>query len=206
MVPERIAIGDRISYWKALRDPLSADIGVVQGRACTWVFDVGNGPHAAECLGSLSGPKRAVLSHFHQDHMGNWREAEFEALYQGTYTFRHTGAGEIVRESRSFEEEAVRLFPIPSCHAKGCIGMEVDGTWAFLGDAVYCSIVRHGREGPAYNVSLLAEEIRVLRGLRARYFLLSHDEGFVREKEDVLAELEEIYGRRDPKYPYIFVD
>ena len=201
MLPKPTPITGRLFYWKASSDPLSADIGVLKGRECTWIFDVGNGPEAAECLRSIPGPKRAVLSHFHQDHTGNWREVEFETLYQGAYTFRHTGAGEIVRGSLALED-GVRLFEIPSSHAGGCIGMEVDETYAFLGDATYCA-VKQGR--PAYNASLLAEELKVLRELKAPYFLLSHHDGFIRKKEEVLAELETIYSRRDPHDPYIFV-
>ena len=203
MPPKPIPITDRLSYWKASSEPLSADIGVLKGRECTWIFDVGNGPKAAGCIKSLPGLKRAVLSHFHMDHIGNWREARAETLYQGAYTFRHTGMGEIVRGSLALED-GVRLFEIPSSHAKGCIGMEVDETYAFLGDAVYCT-AKHTQGRLAYNAGLLADELKVLRGIKAQYFLLSHDEAFIRKKEEVLAELEEIYGRRDPQSPYIFL-
>lgn len=201
MLPEPIPITGRLFYWKASPEPLSADIGVWKGREYTWIFDVGNGPEAAECLRSIPGPKRVVLSHFHQDHTGNWREVEFETLYQGAYTFRHTGMGEIVRGSLALED-GVRLFEIPSSHTKGCIGMEVDETYAFLGDAAYCA-VRQGK--PAYNANLLAEELKVLRGLKASYFLLSHHDTFIRKKEDALAELEAVYSLRDSRSPYIFV-
>lgn len=203
MPAEPIFITDQLFYWKASTDPLSADIGVLKGRGYTWIFDVGDGPEAAEHLRSLPGPKRVVLSHFHRDHTGNWREVGSETLYQGAYTFRHTGVGEIVRGSLALED-GVRLFEIPSSHAKGCIGMEVSETYAFLGDAVYCT-AKHTQGRPAYNASLLAEELKVLRELKAPYFLLSHHDGFIRKKEDVLAELETIYSRRDPHDPYIFV-
>ena len=206
MLLERISIDKRLSYWKASQEPLSADIGVLEGDRYTWIFDVGNGPAAAGCIRSIPGPKRVDLSHFHQDHIGNWREAEFETLYQGAYTFRYTGAGEIVRGSLALEDGVpVRLFEIPSSHAKGCIGMEVDEKYAFLGDATYCT-AKNTQGRLAYNANLLAGELEVLRALKARYFLLSHDDAFIREKEEVLAELEEIYARRDPQSAYIFLE
>lgn len=206
MLPERISIDDRLSYWKASQEPLSADIGVLEGDKYTWIFDVGNGLEAADCIRSLPGPRRAVLSHFHQDHIGNWREAEFETLYQGAHTFRYTGTGEIVRGSLTLEDGVqIRIFEIPSSHAKGCIGMEVDEKYAFLGDATYCT-AKNTQGRLAYNANLLADEIKVLRTLKAQYFLLSHNDTFVRPKEDVLAELEEIYARRDPQSPYIFLE
>lgn len=206
MLPERISIDGRLSYWKATPEPLSADIGVLEGDKYTWIFDVGNGPEAADCLRSLPGPKKAVLSHFHQDHIGNWREGSFETLYQGAHTFRYTGAGEVVRGSLTLEDGAlIRLFEIPSSHAKGCIGMEVDETYALLGDATYCTVI-HAQGRPAYNANLLADELKVLRAVKAPRFLLSHDGAFVRSKEDVLAELEEIYAHRDPQSAYIFFE
>lgn len=206
MLPERINIADRLSYWKARSSPLSSDIGIFEGREYTWVFDAGNGDIAAECLKSLPKPRRVVLSHFHQDHIGSLNEAEFDSLYQGAYTFKHTGMGDIVRDSMTFEDGAlIRLFEIPSSHAKGCIGMEINETYAFLGDSTYCT-AKNPQGRYAYNATLLFDELRVLKSLRAEYFLLSHDETFIRKKDDVVAELEEIYGRREPKCPYIFID
>ena len=206
MLPERIFIDGRLSYWKAMEEPLSADIGVLAGDKYTWIFDVGNRPEAVDCLRSLPGPKRVVLSHFHQDHIGCWREVEFETLYQGAHTFRYTGVGEIVRGSLTLEDGVqIRLFEIPSSHAKGCIGMEVDEKYAFLGDATYCT-AKNTQGRLAYNANLLADEIKILREVRATYFLLSHDSAFIRKKEDVLAELEEIYARRDPQSAYIFLE
>ena len=96
---------------------------------------------------------------------------------------------------------SLHLFELPCSHAKGSIGLEVNEKYAFLGDAAYC-MTKDGR--PAYNANLLAEEIKVLKGLTAEYFLLSHDKKFVRRKEVVLSWLEGIYGKRDAKNPYIF--
>ena len=47
------------------------------------------------------------------------------------------------------------------------------------------------------------DQLRVLRSLRAPYFLLSHDDPFVHRKEEVIAELEAIYARRQPQSMYI---
>lgn len=204
MTPEKIWLDDGLFYWKATEDPLSADVGVFEGRDGFWVFDVGSSPEAAACIRSLPRPRRVVLSHFHPDHTANLPEIEFDALYQGRYTFRRTDMGQVV-EAVCEPEPGVRLFPLPSSHAKGCVGMEVDEKYAFLGDATYCT-VQHAQGRPAYNATLLADELKVLHTLKAPYFLLSHDDVFVRKKADVLAELEEIYARRDPQNPYIFLE
>ena len=47
------------------------------------------------------------------------------------------------------------------------------------------------------------DQLRVLRSLRAPYFLLSHDDPFVHHKEEVIAELEAIYARRQSQSMYI---
>lgn len=201
---ERVAITHNISYWKASQEPLSADIGVVEGEKNLWIFDVGSSEEAASRIQALPGNKNVVISHFHQDHMGNYGRVAYRELYQGANTFRYTKAGEIVRGDLWLEDGFnIHLFELPSSHAKGCIGMEIDGKYAFLGDGTYC-MMKQNR--PAYNVNLLQEEISVLERLKARYFLVSHDEAFVRDREEILEELKWIYDMRESGNPYIFVD
>ena len=98
-------------------------------------------------------------------------------------------------------ENGIHLFPIPSCHAKGCVGLEYEG-YAFLGDATY-STIKENRV--AYNAGVLKEMIAVLKSLQADWFLLSHSEPFAKPKAEVLAQLEKIYALRDRQEPYIFV-
>ena len=104
-------------------------------------------------------------------------------------------------DSDIFTDE-LHIFPLPSSHAKGCLGLEVDGTYAFVGDALYCK--EKGGEY-VYNAQLLKDEIEVLKNLRSRYLLVSHYDGFLREKDEVIAELEEIYKRREKNSAYIKV-
>lgn len=204
MVPERVQISERISYWKATENPLSADIGVVAGDKYIWVFDAGDGEEACECIQSLVGSLNLVVSHFHKDHCGNVSKVDYSNLYQGAHTLKYTHAGEVVRGDMWIEDGVkIHLFEIPSGHAKGCIGMEVGEEYAFLGDAIYCS-VKDGK--PVYNANLLGEQIKMLRALRAKYFLLSHRERFVCKKEVVLRQLESIYAKRDVKSAWIFLE
>ncbi len=204
MIPERIQISERISYWKATEEPLSADIGIVEGDKYIWVFDAGDSEEACACIQSLTGPLNLVVSHFHKDHCGNVGKINYLNLYQGAYTLKYTHAGEVIRGDIWIEDGVkIHLFEIPSGHAKGCIGMEVGEEYAFLGDAIYC-FMKEGK--PAYNANLLSEQIKVLRALQAKYFLLSHRERFVCKKEVVLRQLESIYAKRDAKSAWIFVE
>ncbi|MBQ3500781.1 MAG: hypothetical protein IJA70_05090, partial [Oscillospiraceae bacterium] len=95
----------------------------------------------------------------------------------------------------------IHIFPLPSSHAKGSVGLET-GDYAFLGDATYATM-KQGRV--CYNASVLKEEITVLKNLSAKFFLISHDEKFIRPKEEIIAELEEIYSKRDPKESFIWI-
>lgn len=199
---EKIDISERISYIKATENPLSADIGMVLGDEYLWLFDIGADKAALEEVLKIQKPKKLVISHFHPDHTGNFEHAVFEETFVGANTFKYTHAGKII-EKEVFVDDGIKIhiFPLPSSHAKGSVGMEA-GEYAFLGDATYAT-VKQGRV--CYNALVLKEEIAVLKKLSAKYFLISHDEKYVQKKEEIIAELEEIYSKRDPKESYIWI-
>lgn len=191
-------INDQISYFPATEEPLSADVGMIQSGDGFWIFDVGASREAAEAINALPGKKKIVLSHFHADHAGNIDKIQYDALYAGPFTCKRLGAGIAVERDMVFED-GVHLFPLPSGHAKGCVGLEY-GDFAFLGDGTYAA----RQDGAAvYNAGLLREQITVLKGLRAKWFLLSHGSPFARPKAEVIAQLEAIYAGRDPQSAYI---
>lgn len=202
-MPDIIKISEGISYIPATDSPLSADIGIIEGREHLWLFDVGSSVSVAREIDSLEKPKNAVISHFHPDHMGCLKEISFDEIFLGANTLRYAGIGTTV-EGDVYIEDGVKLhiFHLPSCHAKGSLGLEI-GDYAFLGDGTYPSMKKNRA---CYNSSLLKEEITVLKGLSAKYFLQSHSKTFIRKKEDVIAELEKIYSLRNPKESYIFLD
>ncbi len=192
-----IAISDRISYIEATDDPLSADIGIVRDGGKIWLYDVGNDERA---VSSLKDSYRIVLSHFHADHTGNLERLKAEALYVSKETGAHVHAGTVVRSDLTIG--GLHIFPLPSSHAKGCLGLETDEGFAFVGDGLY-SRVKDGFY--VYNATLLKDEIEVLRSLRAEYLLVSHFRGLVRKKADVLKELSEICAMRSKNDPEIKV-
>ena len=202
-----VSLTERISYVPATEEPLSADVGIVRGKEYTWLFDVGSSREMATVVENLpedfSKRKNIVISHFHPDHMANWNRISHEEVYQGKNTFGYTHEGMVVEEPLTLEDGIkLYLFPIPSSHAKGCLGLVV-GEYAFLGDATYCT---HKKDQAVYNAGLLLEQIRILETLPVKYFLLSHQKEFSRPKEKILAELREIYSRRKKDDPYIRVE
>ena len=194
---KEVAITENISYIESSREPLSADIGIIRTENAVWLFDVGNGDG---CISALDGEYNVVLSHFHADHAGNVRKIRVKNLYVTKETYCHVKTGNIV--DTDVYIDGVHIFPVPSSHAKGCLGLEI-GNLAFVGDALY------GREKDGnyvYNAQKLKEEINVLKTLNAEKLLVSHFGGMVREKSDVISELETIYRKRIPNEPFITVD
>lgn len=182
-------ISDKISYTPATENPLSADIGIIRDGGRAWLYDVGNG---AAAIDGLTGNFQVVLSHFHQDHTGNLQNLDIQNLYVSGETRRHVGSGILV--TQDFFLGAMHLFPIPSSHCKGCLGLEIDETYAFVGDALYCK-AKNGEY--FYNTQLLRDEIAVLKKLKAPYLLVSHHPGLVRPREEVIVEFEELYAQRE---------
>ena len=214
-------ITDRISYIPASTDPLSADVGMIEGEEFLYLFDVGAKEDVAEFLNMLPKPKKLILSHFHPDHMKNIERMNYVEGYVGANTAKYLKNYINLEESESDTEELLlqehgwrivdapitisdgvelTVFPMPSSHAKGSLAATVGGTHTFLGDAAYCT----GKKGRAvYNAQLLKEQIEVLKTLRSNYLLLSHAEPFVKEREQVIKQLEDIYSRRKKGEPYI---
>ncbi len=190
-------INDKISYVEATCDPLSADIGMIKSKSGIWLYDVGNDKNSVL---SLTGKYRVVLSHFHLDHIGNLARLQVEDLYVSKYTCSHIGNGTIVEKDLYIDD--LHIFLLPSCHTKGALGLEIDETYAFIGDAIYS---KSNAEHYIYNAQLLKEEIEVLKKLKARYLLVSHFDGMIREKAEVIRELEAIYAERDSASSEILV-
>ncbi len=194
---DTIRINEKISYIEASDDPLSADIGIIREPDGLWLYDVGNG---AKSVASLDGRYRIVLSHFHADHTGNLGRVRAEALYVSKETYDHVHQGTIVREGLTVG--SLRIFPLPSSHCKGNLGLEIDGTYAFVGDALYSKV----RDGCfIFNAQLLKDEIDALSGLRAPWLLVSHWKGLIRKKDDVIGELKALYATRKNDSPEISV-
>lgn len=192
-----IAINDMISYISSSKDPLSSDIGIIKYKSEEWLFDVGADSRAISELPSVY---NIVLSHFHKDHIANLSLIAAKKIFSSAETLRHIGRGKLVNSD--VYNGSLHIFPIPSSHCKGCIGLEVEDSFAFVGDALYSKF----KDGYyIYNTTLLKDEIEVLKSLKAPSLLVSHYPGLVRSRFEVIEELREIYSRRDKNDPFIKV-
>lgn len=199
-----ITINEKISCIEAAENPLSADIGIIRENNSTWLYDVGNGENRIfKCDESCN----VVLSHFHPDHIGNIGRIKAKELFMSKETYAHipketpiSGNINIVADDINIGD--LHIFPLPSSHAKGSLGLEIDYTYAFVGDGLYCKIKG---DSLVYNAQLLKEEIEVLKKLRAPFLLVSHFGGLIRKRSDVVEELETIYKMRVPNQSEILI-
>ena len=190
-------INEKISYIECSDDPLSADIGIIRDGDAVWLYDVGSDERA---ISELTGNYNVVLSHFHQDHTGNIGKLNIKEAFVSPETKRHVQMGTVA--DKDIYIGNLHIFPLPSSHCKGCLGLEVDETYAFVGDALYSKF----RDGYyIFNAQLVKDAIAVLKKLKAPYLLVSHFKGLVRRRDEVIAELEELYRHRDKNSPEIKV-
>lgn len=203
-------ITDNISYIKASENPLSADIGIAEGEKQVFIFDVGSNEKVLEYINKIdigSKKKVIVLSHFHGDHISNIHNVVFEKLYVGKETYKHIGMGEIVDEKADVSvndgEISVQIKYLPNSHCKGALMMTVNHKYTFIGDAIYAKQIGKDR---GYNVSILAEQIRILKEIDTEYFCVSHKKKYVVTKKIIIDFLESIYAKRKQGEAYIFQD
>ena len=200
MAQDIIPITDDISYLPASTAPLSCDVVFIKSSGCTWIFDVGACPDAACAINGISGKKNIVISHFHQDHTGNLPLVSYDNLFVSGYTEKHVHAGTVISDQAFFDD--VKVFPMPSSHAKGCLAL-VHGDYAFLGDGAFCKYKGNSR---LYNVQILNDMISFMENLPCKYFALDHEKKFIQQKEMMIAIYKKIYSNRKQGEPYINVN
>lgn len=204
-----IKINDIISYVKSSKEPLSSDVVLIEGKENTWIFDVGHSDEAFNVINGIKRHKCAVLSHFHEDHIGNiGRILEDECkditLYVSKQTYKYTKCGILVNETIEIDDGVkIKIFPIPSSHSKGCLGVEINGEFAFLGDAIYPTYKNGNKE---YNAQLLKEQIDVISSLSADKLFLSHEDRAIINRNVIVAFLKSIYIKRNPKENMIVIE
>lgn len=200
---DTINLYEGIEYIKATDNPLSADVGIIRGNDFMWLYDVGSSDASAGIINSFDAPVNIVLSHFHPDHIANLRRVRYRDLYVGDNTYRYTNSGTVVDKDILINDGvSLCIFPLPSSHAKGSLGLCVNQRIAFLGDAIYAT-KKSGRI--VYNVQLLKAQIEALEAVTAEYFVISHEENVLKKKDAVMSFLKSIYDKRKQGEAYIEV-
>lgn len=181
-------INEYISYIPATEVPLSSDVGIIYGKNCTYVFDVGSIPVSLDFLHSLNGNVKIVISHFHADHTWwltrhkpgeegmlpgdtlslTYEPVKYEKLYIGKGTERYLPDGEIIREPYIIWDEItdregkplkLEILPMPSSHSKGSLALVVNDEYIFMGDSTYCRYIPK-REGVEDHVEYNVQKLK----------------------------------------------
>lgn len=194
------------THIEASSDPLSADVFIIKGEKEYWLYDAGASDEAFTFLESLDGAKNVIISHFHNDHSFNLKRISFDKAFVTSYSSKHINESitEFTKVDSDFyyEDQAVKIhiFELPSSHCKGCLGLELDEKYAFIGDAAY-AFFRDGKV--LFNAGLVKAEIEVLKKLKADMVILSHEKRLVYRKETIIRNLERVYSQREKDNPYI---
>lgn len=184
-------INEQISYIEKSRDPLSAEVFIIDMEDYYFVYDVGNGKQYIDYINRLQKPVHVVLSHFHPDHINNLHQINYEIIYQSKNTSKYT-------KIDNYQTDNIKIFEFPSTHAKGCLVLKFE-EYLFIGDALYPN------NKDLYNVNFLKMQIDILKKLDVSYIVCSHKEPLLQSKEAIIKELESIYKKRNPKEPYLSI-
>ena len=165
-----IQLAKKVCQIPAAKDPLSADVFIIEGDTRYYVFDVGCNDEAFEVLSTLDKPMTVILSHFHRDHIGNMARLAPDKVLAGARTCKYVDNATLV-ETPLIIRDGVEIVvqPCVSPHAPGCLIATVDGEYTFFGDLYYA---RPGTgQGEAKGM------LNVLKTLNTRYFVVSHAQG-----------------------------
>lgn len=193
-----VNINEYISFLEASDNPLSAKVFVIKGNNKNYIFDVGANKASRDLIKNIEN-RCIIISHFHTDHMDNMKYFLDDELYIGDYTFKILGYGNVINDIFEINDGInLKIIHIPNSHAKGSLCVVVNKKYLLIGDSL---------DGNRYglNVSLLYDEIKILKSLDFKYILTSH-ENVIYNKEDVIKDLEYYYSKREKNKPYIGYD
>lgn len=176
-------ITDYLKQIPSSSEPLSADVFVIEGEKNTYLFDVGNNQEALQAISALPKEKTVILSHPHQDHIGNLDRLSWKNLYMGDATFEKLQKGTIVENKVTIRDGVViEIRACPSPHTGGSLIATVNNEYTLLADLYFTR--------PVYDNQPAREMLSVLRELDTKYFVVSHQEGnCVFEKDELLRAL-----------------
>ncbi len=193
-----VNINEYISFLEASDNPLSAKVFVIKGNNKNYIFDVGANKASRDLIKNIEN-RCIIISHFHTDHMDNMKYFLDDELYIGDYTFKILGYGNVINDIFEINDGInLKIIHIPNIHAKGSLGLIINDLYLLIGDSL---------DGNRYglNVSLLYDEIKLLKSLKFKYILTSHDE-VIYNKDDEIKELEYYYSKKEKNKPYITYD
>lgn len=195
---EIIKINSYLYKFNHIDNPLTADVFVIISANGRYAFDVGNNDGFVLELNKLN-LKGIIISHFHQDHIGNINKVKSDNLYLSEQTYKYVHRGEIVNQRTNLEDGFLEIIPLTSSHSNGSLAVNVNHEYCLVGDAFYSQLKSGGN---VYNSQKLKQLIDELTQIDTKYFYSSHQDSPIL-KEKAIAELKLIYAKRDKNDPFI---
>lgn len=180
-------IGKRIKYLPATNDPLSADVYLIDGDKCCYIYDVGNNECSLRYISQISKEKIVILSHHHKDHTGNIEGVHYHDLYVGKKTYEAIGKGITVEDAVTINDGVkIDVSHCTSPHTDGSLIITVDNEYTLIADLYFTR--------PPFDKDKAMKMIESLRDIDTKYFVISHQEvEKVIPKETLIQELTEYF-------------
>lgn len=182
-------ITERIKYLPATCDPLSADVYFIEGDKYCYIYDVGNDDNSLHHINEVEKEKIVVLSHYHEDHVGNIDCINYRNLYVGKKTYETIGKGKLVEDVITINDGVkIEIIHCTSPHTDGSLILNVDNEYTLIADLYFTR--------PPFDRDKAIKMIDILNNINTKYFVISHqeDEKIV-SKEKLVAELLDYFNQ-----------
>lgn len=182
-------ITERIKYLPATCDPLSADVYFIEGDKYCYIYDVGNDDNSLHHINEVEKEKIVVLSHYHEDHVGNIDCINYRNLYVGKKTYETIGNGKLVEDVITINDGVkIEIIHCTSPHTDGSLILNVDNEYTLIADLYFTR--------PPFDRDKAIKMIDILNNINTKYFVISHqeDEKIV-SKEKLVAELLDYFNQ-----------
>ena len=161
---------------------ISSSIGIISGKDYSLMVDTGASPAQLKTLESgierkeLPGNIRyAIITHFHPDHLSNLKYLPLIKVIASKNTSRYIHVDQIIDKAvdLDLQDLKVTVFPLPSVHARGSIGVYLPKEQiTFIGDAL-CMKEKDGK--PYTNKDITINMVNTLRSYPTKKYILGHE-------------------------------
>ena len=181
-------IGGKIKCILASEEPLSADVYYIRGDQYAYIFDVGNNDESLLHIKRVEKDKIIILSHYHEDHVGNIKDVDYHRLYVGRKTREAIETGTIVKSRITIDDGVkIEIIPCPSPHTDGSLIMSVDNEYTLIADLYFTR--------PPFDKVKALRMLETVQSLDTKYFVISHlKEKKVVPKDELIAELKDYFN------------
>ena len=161
---------------------VSSSIGIISGEDYSLMIDTGASSAQLKTLESgierkeLPGNIRyAIITHFHPDHLLNLKCLPLLKVVASKNTSRYIHVDQIIDKATDLDLQDIKVtvFPLPSVHAKGSIGVYLPKEQiTFIGDAL---CMKEKDRKPYTNKDITINMINTLRSYPTKKYILGHE-------------------------------